>query len=330
MAVVDGPLPAKQQSLVRKTFKSESFEIDEYRTYVRQLLRDKENNKQRFIREYFGYPHAVDVFKAESDIAAAGIRDYNPANIIRATDQFVERVLRLDRDVLRNLLAPDIQAINSKPGQKVAGSGKRSPEKGLLAQQAWLIAYSNNSENHAIRRGHWVREHLLGGQIPDVPINVDAQLPDEPQHTLRERMRVTRESYCWKCHQQMDPLGLPFEIFDHFGQRRETELGKPVDARGKITGSGEPKTDGDVRDAIDLISRLSESKRAEEVFIRHLFRFYLGRNETLADAKTLQDAHRAYAEQDGSLNAAIESLLRSDAFMRRSIIASLAKEESKP
>ena len=317
MAVFDGPLPIKQQSLKHKTFRSELFEIDEYRTYVQQLLRDKESNKQRFIREYFGYPHAVDVFKAESDIEAAGIRDYNPANIIRATDQFVERVLRLDRHVLRNLLAPDMQAINTKPGQKVAASGKRSPEKGLLSQQAWLIAYSNNSENHAIRRGHWVRDHLLGGQIPDVPINVDAQLPDEPEHTLRQRMRVTRESYCWKCHQQMDPLGLPFEIFDHFGQRRETELSKPVDARGTITGSGEPKTDGDVKDAIDLIRRLAESRRVEEVFIRHLFRFYLGRNETLADAGTLQDAQRAYAENGGSLNAAIVSLLTSDAFMRR-------------
>jgi hypothetical protein len=48
-------------------------------------------------------------------------------------------------------------------------------------------------DNHAIHRGIWIRERLLGGGIPDVPITVDAQLPAEPENTLRERMRVTRE-----------------------------------------------------------------------------------------------------------------------------------------
>ncbi|MDA1017745.1 MAG: DUF1588 domain-containing protein [Planctomycetota bacterium] len=31
----------------------------------------------------------------------------------------------------------------------------------------------------------------------------------EPHHTLRHRMRVVREAYCWTCHSNMDPLGLP-------------------------------------------------------------------------------------------------------------------------
>ena len=30
---------------------------------------------------------------------------------------------------------------------------------------------------------------------------------NEPHNTLRERMRVTKESYCWTCHRKMDPLG---------------------------------------------------------------------------------------------------------------------------
>ena len=50
-------------------------------------------------------------------------------------------------------------------------------------------------DNHAIHRGIWVRERLLGGGIPDVPITVDAQLPDEPNVSLRERMRVTRNPH---------------------------------------------------------------------------------------------------------------------------------------
>ena len=45
-------------------------------------------------------------------------------------------------------------------------------------------------------------------------------------------MRVTREKYCWTCHEKMDPLGLPFEMFNHAGIYRTTELDKPNLAGG--------------------------------------------------------------------------------------------------
>ena len=43
----------------------------------------------------------------------------------------------------------------------------------------------------------------------------------------------------------------------------------------------------------------------------------MGRNETLDDARTLQDAYRAYKESDGSMSALLKSLLTSDAFLYR-------------
>lgn len=82
---------------------------------------------------------------------------------------------------------------------------------GILTQPSWLVSHSDAMDNHAILRGRWVLERLLGGAVPDIPITVDAMLPDEPKETLRHRMRVTREQECWRCHQKMDPLGLPFE-----------------------------------------------------------------------------------------------------------------------
>lgn len=188
---------------------------------------------------------------------------------------------------------------------------------GILTHPAWLIAQSDNFDNSPIHRGKWIRERLLGEQLPEIPITVDAQLPDEPHNTLRERMRVTRETYCWKCHVKMDPLGLPFEMFDHFGRYREQELEKPVDASGQLLGTGEPKLDGSVRNAVELIERLAKSERVEQVFVRHVFRYFIGRNETLADGPTLALAHRAYAESDGSLRALLASLLSSPAFLER-------------
>ena len=224
-----------------------------------------------------------------------------------------------------NLSGPPIYA---RVSRRSFGTGSMKPERilatapqgerlGLLTHPSWLVSHSDAMDNHAIRRGRWIQERLLGGGIPDVPITVDAMLPDEPHNTLRERMRVTRESYCWTCHKKMDPLGLPFEMYNHAGLFRTTELDRPVDTTGEIIDSGDPALDGKVSNAIELIQKLADSERAEQVFVRHAFRFWMGRNETINDAPVLQAAHRAYKENGGSMKAMLTSLLTSDAFLYR-------------
>jgi len=203
-----------------------------------------------------------------------------------------------------------------KPDRLLATAPK-GQRLGILTHPSWLVSHSDAMDNHAILRGKWIRERLLGGGIPDVPITVDAMLPDEPGNTLRQRMRVTRQTYCWTCHQKMDPLGLPFEMYNHAGLFRTTELGKPVDTTGEIIDSGDPALDGKVANAIEMIQKLAESQRAEQVFVRHAFRFWMGRNETLNDAPVLQEAYRAYKDSGGSMKAMLTSLLTSDAFLYR-------------
>ena len=210
---------------------------------------------------------------------------------------------------------------------------------GMLTQSSWLVSMSSNFDNHAIHRGRWIRERLLGGRIISVPITVNAMLPDEPHRGLRDRMRVTREEYCWKCHKSMDPLGLPFEQFDHIGRYRTAEIvvdkektdkdraknplsrrtmtSIPIDTSGAITDSGDPKLDGPVKGPFDLIEELAQSERVEQVFVRHVFRYFLGRNENLADGPTLVAAHKAYRETGGSFKALLVSLLSSESFLYR-------------
>lgn len=220
--------------------------------------------------------------------------------------------------------------IYARVSRRSFGTGSMEPERllatipegqrlGILTHPSWLVSHSDAMDNHAIRRGRWIHERLLGGGIPDVPITVDAMLPDEPQNTLRERMRVTRQEYCWTCHKKMDPLGLPFEMFNHAGLYRELELEKPVDTTGEIIDSGDAALDGKVANAIELIEKLAASERSEQVFVRHAFRFWMGRNETLNDAPVLQAAYRAYKENGGSMNALLVSLLTSDAFLYRTV-----------
>ena len=212
---------------------------------------------------------------------------------------------------------------------------------GILTHPSWLVSQSGNFDNDAIHRGKWIHENLLGGRVPDVPITVDAQLPDEPHNTLRERMRVTRAEQCIKCHNRMDALGLTFEQFDHFGRHRSAEIvvdkektakmkkrdantprimtTKPFETSGHVYYSGDRTLDGPVKNAFELIEKLADSERVEQVFVRHVFRYFMGRNETLADGPTLVAAHKAYRENGGSFNALLVSLLTSDSFLYRTL-----------
>lgn len=218
--------------------------------------------------------------------------------------------------------------IYARVSRRSFGNGSMKPDRilakvpedqrlGILSHPSWLVSHSDAMDNHAILRGRWIHERLLGGGIPDVPITVDAMLPDEPHNTLRDRMRVTKKTYCWTCHKKMDPLGLPFEMYNHAGLYRELELNKPVNTTGEIIDSGDPTLDGKVASAIEMIRKIAESKRAEQVFVRHAFRFWMGRNETLNDAPVLQDAYHAYKDNGGSMKAMLVSLLTSDAFLYR-------------
>ena len=194
-----------------------------------------------------------------------------------------------------------------------------APEQrcGILTQPSWLVAHSGNFDNDPVRRGKWIREKLLAGTVLEVPIDVDARIPDDEHQTLRERFSVVREEACWRCHEKMNPLGMPFEAYNHVGRWREQELGKPVDTSGEISFTGDPALNGDVKDVRELMEKLGRSSLVRQSFVRHVFRYFMGRNEMLSDSRTLIEMDRRYVETGGSFNEMLVSLLTSDSFLYR-------------
>lgn len=225
---------------------------------------------------------------------------------------------------------------------------KVANRRGLLTHPAWLIAHAQNTETDPVIRGKWIREKLLAGTVPDVPISVDAVVPEDHSQTLRHRLaQATEKDYCWKCHRHMNPLGYAFEQYDDFGRYRNKESLEypdklisegpeqrgnhlidtrdvfetlPIDAHGELVGTGDHSLDGQVAGAMDLAERLAKSQRVRQSIIRHAFRYFMGRNERLSDSKTLIDADQAYVSSDGSFDALIVSLLTSDSFIYRKAI----------
>ncbi|MCE9566494.1 MAG: DUF1588 domain-containing protein, partial [Planctomycetes bacterium] len=367
----------RDSALMTAAAKGELTTREQVSAHVRRILADSKADTSRllgFFHEYFEYGNAEAVFKDKPKTFV-----HQPRQLVLDTDRLILHILATDKDVFRELLTTPKSFVNystaknkqkggieePKPGvvlnpinnkgqtgvESVYGVEKWEPQQpvtlpentrlGVLMQPSWLIAWSTNFDNDPVRRGRWVRERLLGGNVPDLPIGVAAQVPDDQHRTFRDRLTVTREAKCWKCHQKMDELGLPFEQFDHFGRFRTAEpvldpdaTAKNVDKKGKSLGSvyrdaplvttgmiadsGALKLDGPVMDPREMVKKIANSDHARQVFVRHAFRYYLGRNETLADAKTLQDADREYVASGGSFKALVVSLLTSDSFLYRS------------
>ena len=346
---------------------------------VRRMLDDPNVENPRllnFFREYFGYATATKIVK---DKPVDFIHE--PHTLVEDTDRLVLHVLKADKDVLREMLTTRVSFVNTAKNMNmqtrmeglVRAVIHKPPDKnnkvqaglesvygvaewpstqptllpegtriGVLMQPSWLVAFSKNFDNDPVRRGLFVRERLLGGTVPGMPMGMVAKVSDEKHLPLRDRLKATREGQCLSCHRFMDDLGLPFENFDHFGRFRTKETvldleataknvdknGKPpgtinheveLNTKGLITYSGDAILNGPVNNPREMIQRLAKSDRVRQVFIRHTFRYFLGRNETLADAKTLQHLDKVYVDSHGSFKALVVALLSSDSFLTRSI-----------
>lgn len=271
------------------------------------------------------------------------------------TDSLIQHILAEDKNVLYELLTTDkivvsywngsnskdqikrargekaysethhLQGYNLDPFKTAYDSGEsgkvlqvpRDQRCGILTQPSWLVAHSGNFDNDPVRRGKWIREKLLAGTVLDIPVTVDAQIPENEHQTLRERFSVVHEAECWRCHKKMNPLGMPFESFNHVGRWRASEKGSPVNVFGSIGYSGDPSIEGEVQGVRELMEKLATSDRVRQSFIRHVFRFWMGRNEMLSDSKTLMAMEQTYIESQGSFRELLVCLLTSDSFLYR-------------
>jgi hypothetical protein len=306
---------------------------------------DNNPRLMQFFREYFDYPNATEVFKDQPEGG-----QHEPEWLVGDLEMTIADILREDRKVLKKLLTTRQFYVNAKFGSKEKfdtlvkrhekrgkyetafnlpldwrWSAEQQPlefrkdeRAGVLTHPAWLAAWSGNFDNHPVQRGKWVRTHLLGGSVPDVPIGVDARVPEVEHKSFRDRLAMaTSAAECWRCHQSMDPLGVAFERYDHYGRFQRLDAGQPVVASAEVSRTMFPELHRKFSGPTEMMELLANSERVQQVFVRYAFRYFMGRNETLGDANTLQDAHQAYRESDGSFNALVVSLLTSDSFLLR-------------
>jgi hypothetical protein len=200
-----------------------------------------------------------------------------------------------------------------------------SERSGVLTHPTWLAAHGGNAENDAslVHRGKWIREHLFCEDVAGLElVELDAALRPSTDTPARARIAEAmgpdggdRRCANGACHARMNTLGLPFEIFNHAGFRRVTDHGGPPD--GSSTIEDWPGRDDlvEIDDALTLTRELAGDPHARRCFLRHVFRYFMGRYETPADACTLHEMEAAF--ESGSLMSALAALYGSHTFLHR-------------
>ena len=160
-----------------------------------------------------------------------------------------------------------------------------TPERlGLLGRGALLSAATVNT--HPILRGVRIRENFMCDVLGTPPANVNQNVEDlEGLVTTRERVEsLTSPSSCAGCHQFINGLGFPLEVFDSLGRHRSDEM--VIDIEGGVTmlpvdAVATPFIDGPgddrrVSGPNDLVDQLLAGGKLQRCFAQHYVRFALG------------------------------------------------------
>ncbi|MEZ4320457.1 MAG: DUF1588 domain-containing protein [Myxococcota bacterium] len=274
------------------------------------------------------------------------------STLLQQFEDTVARIVTNDQDVLRELLTTREFFMGSTTryaGSSFAGStthtsypydysapiGETTAERwitlpqaeraGMLTHPAWLATHGDAFEDgpSMVSRGHWIREHLLCETVPPLEfVTVEAQLlPTDGTQTARQRIDASIEprSECMVCHQSMNSLGRPFEIYNHAGFLRADDHGNAPNGQTTLTNAPEPALNRTYTDAIDLLETFADSPHVKQCFVRQTFRFFAGRDETLEDACVLADMESAYDASGGSFISMLETLATHDATLFRHV-----------
>jgi len=312
------------ENLARMADEGRLYDADVYEREVRRILmsRDQRFALSRFFREFFRHANALSVFKDPEEFPNLDV-----ASAVRSANFTVDYLVRLRGDTVTRLLTSNIivsdlpfSCASCANEEELGAPGlpeQHSPNirSGILTHPAWLMAFSRNDESDPVARGLFVREALLCQNVPDVPIGVIPQLPPhEEGMTMRDRLQAHSQAECAGCHSLIDPLGLPFETYDHIG-RMQVGPNSPIDPSGVLNGAGD--VDGPVDHALELTQRLAESDVVRKCVTRTALRFFYGRPEQPGDACTLSDAHSFTQENQGDFSRTLTALFMSEAFQLR-------------
>jgi mono/diheme cytochrome c family protein len=213
-----------------------------------------------------------------------------------------------------------LPGVSGSAFQQVSAGDQR--KAGLLAQGSVLSTYAKSDRTSPIKRGVFVRTHLLCEDLPPPPPNVPPLPPVDPDATLREQFKQhTKEAACAACHQYIDPVGFGFEHFDAVGRYRDTEgNNNAIDSSGDMNdveelGAG---THAPYQSLPELSTILAGSSAGKACFARQYYRFARGHLEQAGDLCALQGIQARFEQSGFDLQELMVAITLAPSFTLRS------------
>lgn len=223
--------------------------------------------------------------------------------------------------------------VNSEMAAHYGVDGPSSPDEwmpvelgpehsGLLTRTAFLAGQAHEASGSPPLRGVFMLERVLCEPRAAPPAAADTS----PVTQREDRLRTNRELFeertspavCQNCHRRIDAYGFGFENYDEVGHYRETDVGLPVDASGRVTGTD---NDGDYQGAVELQARLAAGTTLNACVTEQFFRYANGRLIEGADACHVERLQQQFNESGGDLRALLIDIASQPEFALRPGVA---------
>jgi len=212
-----------------------------------------------------------------------------------------------------------------------------SPRGGLMTQASVLKLTANGTSTSPVLRGKWVRERIMGLDVPPPPPVVPAVEVDiRGAVTIRQQLDKHRaDQTCAACHAKIDPPGFALESFDVMGGWRdryrataedgdaETGFGKngwplnyryalPVDASGQLPDG---RTFKDIRDFKRLL--LADETQIARNVARQLAVYATGAPIRFADRAAIERILQGARPRQYGVRTLVHQIVESELFLNK-------------
>ena len=253
-----------------------------------------------------------------ADVAAA---------VVNETSQFLERQLGGAAPKMKDLtessqgfvssasaflygdnVNPDSLVVELDPAQRL----------GIFTQPAVIASHSGPTTSRLVKRGVFFVRKVMCMPLGAPPPGTDTTVPETPSATERERVEsVTAQAPCNGCHAFINPFGFMLENYDAIGRYRTREEGGAIDPNISVGFLDEGPFE--TSSPVEALRAFTRSYRFQQCFVRQLFRFYSGREETAGDDPLLRQMFFDFAnDEKQDIVQLLHTLASAPAFSQRS------------
>ncbi|MEN9362000.1 MAG: hypothetical protein RL095_3535 [Verrucomicrobiota bacterium] len=181
---------------------------------------------------------------------------------------------------------------------------------GLLSQVALLTGLSDGHESHPVKRGAWLARKIVAEPPGDPPPNVPGiDKSGSKEMTLRQRLELHRsQPGCVKCHEKIDPWGIPFETFDAAGRYKPKAA-----ADAKLPDGTEVKD-------LDGLKAYLAKQRPDQIaysFMKHFASYAAGRSLSYGEEVWLRAEATRLIKEGAKMQDLALFVLQSDVVIKK-------------